>query len=282
VRERSTFVLHASVWAVSAASGAPAAVIGTSAGATRVDLHTMRSSLLLAPGSDVLSVAAEPEAATWALCGLRNGRVCVADSRAPPASSAGTAASASASASSGFRIGGAVTSLSLLPSEPRAALVCGLDGTLGRWDLRAMGPRARPVAVYDGHVNSATLALRHTVDAQGTLVAAPGEDGMVRLWSLPAAGAPLLAGCAVAPPVPPPRALGERAPPPPSSRITFTAAAFDPRPGACAPAAAPPRLWLGAHEGLALAWPARGARSGGAADNARPRLPPVMHRWPAH
>jgi hypothetical protein len=266
VRERATLVLHASVWDVSAAAGAgagaPAAVIGTSAGASLVDLNAMRSSLILAPGSDVLSVAAEPDAAAWALCGARNGRVCVADCRAPPASNA------SAAASSGFRVGAAVTSLSLLPGEPRCALACGVDGGLARWDLRAVGPGAAPVARYDGHNNSATLALRHTVDAQGALVAAPGEDGVVRVWSLPAAGAPLLAGCAVAPPAAA-AAAAARAPPA-SARVTFTAAAFDARPGACAPAAAPPRLWLGAHEGLALAWPARGTR-----------LPPVMHRWPA-
>jgi hypothetical protein len=266
IRERATVVVHASVWDVAAPPAAPVAVMGTSQGATRVDLRTLRLQPLLGGGSDVLAVAAEADAGVWALCGLRNGRVVLADSRAPPA---GAACAAPLS----FRLGAAVTGVSLLAGEAHAAaLACAIDGTLARWDLRAAA--RGPVARYEGHVNSATLALRHAIDADAALLAAPGEDGAVRVWSLRAAGAPLFTGCAVPPP--PPAMRGAGAALPPSFRVMYTALAFDPRPGACAPAAAPPRLWLGAHEGLALAWP------GHAAAASASQQPPRMQRWPAH
>ncbi len=243
LRERATHVLHASLWAAAVSSGdaGPAvAFLGTSAGALRLDLATMAATTLCRPGSDVLAVAAEASGA-WALCGLRNGGVVRADAREP----------SRASPPHCFRVGAsAVTGLSLLGSH--WALGCGLDGTLARWDLRA--PERGPVATYAGHVNSATLGLRHVADASGALLAAPGEDGAVRLWSLHAAGQPLSQRCAA------PAATGI---------ATYTAAAFEPH------ADAPMRLWLGAHEGLALAAPAAAERRAPGA------LPPAMQRWDA-
>ena len=257
LRERATHVLHSSLWAACVSSSAPggdcagaaananAAYLGTSLGAYRLDLATMTSTAMARCGSDVLAVAADAESGgAWALAGLRNGGVCVFDHRAP-----GRDAPAPA-----FRVAAAaVTGLSLLRGSPAAAVGCGLDGTLARWDLRA--PSRGPIARYAGHVNAVTLGLRHVVDPAGALLAAPGHDGSVRVWSLPAAGQPLSARCA--------------APRPSAGAALYTAAAFE------LDAAAPPRLWLGAHEGLALAAPAPAERRAPGA------LPPNMERWTA-
>ena len=215
-------------------------VLGSSEGCSSWDVESCDlTPLLRFPGRDVLSVAA-PQAEPWALAGLRNGRTLRADARAaaPPGPA--------------FTLPAALTSLSLLPGEEgRYAIAAAVDGTLARFDLRF--GRA-PVQVFDGHVNKGTLMLRHA--ASRTLLAAPGEVGAVRIWSLRSEGgraplAQLAAGRL--------RAEG----------VTFSALAFGNAAGGEA-------LWAGAHEGVMLLDLESGVAGNRGAECG---LPPVMPMW---
>ena len=241
LKEKANSVLRrTSLWCCAAAGGGGSVVLGTSEGCASWDVQTgLLSPLLRFPGSDVLSVAA-PQHEPWALAGLRNGRVLWADARSP-----------APAAAPAFALPSALTSLSLHPADPeRYAIAAAVDGTLARFDVRF--GRA-PVQTFSGHVSKGTLLLRHACSR--SLLAAPGEDGAVRLWSLRTEGgrAPLAE-------------LGARALR--GAGVTFSALGFGRR-------AEGETLWAGAHEGVMLLDLEGGAGGGDGEEGS----PPAMPMW---
>ena len=100
---------------------------------------------------------------------------------------------------------GAVSGLVGLPGDPFHILAATMSGGLYRIDLRALpvggaglsnsaaaAHAGGIVLSYEGHCNSRSL-LRPSIDARGHLLAACGEDGRCRVWSLRAGGRPLAA-----------------------------------------------------------------------------------------
>ena len=211
IKELGTCVMRCSLWAV-ACSG-QVALAGTSEGVASIDVETLHvHHLLRHPGSDVMAVAD-------GLCGLRNGKVLAVDGRA------GTSRLMT-------RLASAVTSLSV---DAHGFVACGVDGTLGLWDVRS----GALVSRYEGHVNNASLLLRHTTLGEG-VVAAPGADGVLRMWSR--RGKRLTAGCEA------------------GGGIVYSAVAPGEHEGRLV-------MWAGGHEGLGLCVGGWKARLG------------VMQRW---
>jgi hypothetical protein len=182
LKEIANFVFKGSVWSLSAASSADSLIAGVNTSVMHIDLRAMRQRILLAQTrSDVLTVA--PNSALTAICGLRNGAVVCIDSRQ----------AADSKPVQRCRLPAAVTSVSLHPQDERYIVACGVDGTLGLYDGRRWSQA--PCLPFSGHRNTAALMHRHTV--HGNLVAAPGTDGLVRLWSLNSGGRPLSESCEV-------------------------------------------------------------------------------------
>jgi hypothetical protein len=210
MKELANFVLRGDVWSL-ACGGADTLAAGVNTRVVEMDLQTMVArEVLRHAGSDALALATSASHPHSMLCGLRNGAVLAVDTRQ------------SSSATSGVcSLPAAVTSLSLREDNETYLLACSVDGTLGMFDARKWS--AAPCVAYRGHMNSASLLHRHV--AHGCLLAAPGEDGRVRLWDVNKGGPPLCESCAM-------------------PDCVHQALAFDEEGG---------NLWLGSWNGLGLA-----------------------------
>ena len=211
MKELANFVLRGDVWSL-ACGDAETLVAGVNTRVVEMDLQTMRATEVVHnSGSDALALAKSASHPHSVLCGLRNGTVLAVDTRQ----------SSGAASHRVCRLPAAVTSLSFRDSTGSYLLACSVDGTLGMFDCRRWS--ATPCVAYRGHVNSSSLMHRHA--ERGGLVAAPGEDGLVRLWDVNSGGQPLCASCAV-------------------PGVAHQAVAFDEEGG---------NLWLGCWNGLGLA-----------------------------
>ena len=182
MKEVANFVLRGDVWSL-ACGGADTLMAGVGARMVEMDLQSMRArEVLRHAGSDALALATSASQPYSVLCGLRNGAVLAVDTRQSPSVTTGVCS-----------LPAAVTSLSLREDNETYLLACSVDGTLGMFDTRKLS--AAPCIAYRGHVNSASLMVRHT--ANGGLLASPGEDGLVRLWDVKNGGTPLSESCAM-------------------------------------------------------------------------------------
>ncbi|RUS19297.1 hypothetical protein BC937DRAFT_87706 [Endogone sp. FLAS-F59071] len=139
--------------------------------------------------SDVFAVRIDPGQPSVFYAGCRDGHIRLFDIRCPQNNNPARG--------SGVRMhhASAVTNIEILWGW--GVVGCAMDGSLCVWDTRApasshsvQSKYAPPVLELSGHVNEYTRGLGFAVNKSRDMVAAAGNDNILRLWSLRATPSP--------------------------------------------------------------------------------------------
>ncbi|CAI5481647.1 unnamed protein product, partial [Closterium sp. Yama58-4] len=155
-RMERQFVSHGSVWACECSSRQGEIGVGTSLGAQLLQVETGQRTALCHSNSDVLALQVTGEGSVC-LAGFRNGAIATIDTRAP-----------------------LPTSMQIMKRSDFYLFASSFDGSLFQWDLRST---ASPLRQLQGHVNS-HLRLPLLLDPSENFLCAPGNDSIVRIWSV--------------------------------------------------------------------------------------------------
>ncbi|KAJ3694061.1 hypothetical protein LUZ60_009541 [Juncus effusus] len=177
------------IWGADFNSDGAHAVLGTSKGATLLNVETRSSTWIYRSKSDVLSQQYACSG-NVVLCGLRNGLIHVIDTRENSQNRSDRRRNSTRrnennnkgqNSSNSVRMSSAVCSLVSLKSDENYFLGSSMDGSIKLFDMRAL--KNGGVQSYEGHVNSHTR-LQLAVNPSETLFLSGGQDCGVRIWSI--------------------------------------------------------------------------------------------------